>query len=159
MIPEPTTQITTEYLMTMSVPIEELQKIDDTLIIINVPAGEENWFKGPKISGKVIAPAGHWMHVIPDKEKNLRLDGRATLKTDDGALVYMSYNGIFYQSTERFDRWMKGETLTSKDVLCFITAMTFRTSSDKYTWLNRVQCVSKLVKWDNTQIHEVFIVR
>lgn len=153
------TEITTEYLMRMSAPIDPPQQIDNTLMIINVLAGEENWFKGPNIKGKVIAPAGDWMHVMPDKDKNLRLDGRATLETDDGALIYMSYNGVLYQSKESFDRWMKGETLTSKDVLYFITAPTFRTSSDKYALLNHVQCVSKLVKWGNPMIYDVFIVR
>ena len=153
-----TTQITTEYLMTLYAPLDPPQQIDNTLFIYNVRDG--GWAKGPKISGKVIAPAGDWLRVMPGG--SLRLDVRATLKTDDGALVYIAYNGIISQSKESFDRLMKGETLTSKDVY-FIAAPTMQTSSDKYAWLNDVQCVYKIVQMkagENAFVkYDVFIVR
>ena len=91
-----------------------------------------------------------------------RLDVRATFKTDDGALVYISYNGIISHSKESFDRLMKGETLTSKDHY-FITAPTMQTSSDKYAWLNHVQCVGKVVEMklgENSFVkYDIYIVR
>ena len=153
-----TTQITTEYLMTVYVPLDPPQRIDNSLFIWNVHEG--GWFKGPKISGKVIAPSASWERIMPGG--NGRCDVRATLKTDDGALLYMTYNGISSLSKESFDRLMKGETLTSKD-LYFVAAPTLQTSSDKYAWLNHVQCVYKFVEMkagENAFVkYDLFIVR
>ncbi len=153
-----TTQITTEYLMTLYAPLDPPQQIDNTLFIYNVRDG--GWVKGPKISGKLIAPGADWLRVMPGGSS--RLDVRATLKTDDGALVYVAYNGVISHSKESFDRLMKGETLTSKDHY-FITAPTMQTSSDKYAWLNHVQCVGKVVEvklGENSFVkYDVYIVR
>lgn len=153
-----TTEITTEYLMTVYAPLDPPQRIDNTLSIFNVRDG--GWVKGPKISGKFLAPGGDWLRHMPGGSH--RLDVRATFKTDDGALVYIAYNGIISWSKETFDRLMKGETLTSKD-LYFITAPTMQTSSDKYAWLNHVQCVGKIVEvkvGENGFVkYDMFIVR
>ena len=144
--------------MTVYVPLDPPQVIDKTLFIYNVREG--GWFKGPKISGKVIPPSADWERVMPGG--NYRLDVRATFKTDDGALVYIAYNGILSMSKETFDRLIKGETLTSKD-LYFITAPTMQTSSDKYAWLNHVQCVGKIIEvkvGENGFVkYDMFIVR
>ena len=152
-----TTEITTEYLMTLYAPLDPPQRIDNTLLIYNV---REGWVKGPKISGKLIAPGGDWLRAMPGG--SFRLDVRGTIKTDDDALVYIAYNGVISMSKETFDRLMKGETLTSKD-LYFITAPTMQTSSDKYAWLNHVQCVGKIIEVklsENRFVkYDIFIVR
>ena len=76
----------------------------------------------------------------------LRQDVRATIKTDDGAFIYMSSNGIIQQSAESAAKMQKGELLTTKDLPYFITAPTFQTSSAKYAWLNYVQAINKVVE-------------
>jgi len=153
-----TTEITTEYLMTLYAPLDAPQRIDSTLFIRNVRAG--GWVKGPKISGTLITPAADWLRVMPGG--SLRLDVRGTFKTDDGALVYITYNGIISRSKEIADRLMKGEVLTSNDHY-FITAPTMQTSSAAYSWLNHVQCVGKMVEakgGENSFVkYDIFIVR
>ena len=153
-----TTQITTEYLMTLYASLDPPQQIDNTLFIYNVRDG--GWVNGPKINGKLLPPAGDWFRFMPGGSG--RFDVRETLKTDDGALVYIASNGIFSASKESFDRLMKGETLTSKD-LYFITVTTMQTSSDKYAWFNHIQCVGKIVgvKAGETAFvkYDIFIVR
>ncbi len=76
----------------------------------------------------------------------MRLDFWVTLKTDDGALIYISYNWIAQHSAESADKANKGEVLTAKDIPYFVTAPTFETSSEKYWWLNSVRLVNKLVE-------------
>lgn len=137
-----TTSIKTEYLMTYVALLDPPYPIDNTLLIVNVQPG--GWAKGPKISGTFIAPGGDWLRVMPSGA--LRLDVRATLKTDDGALIYISYNGIIQHSAESAEKLGKGELLTTKDIPYFITAPTFQTSSEKYAWLNSVQLANKLVE-------------
>lgn len=135
------TNISTEYIGSLYAPLDPPQAINSTLVIYNVLPG--GWFKGPKINAKVIAPAADWLRVMPSGV--LRLDVRGSLKTDDEQLIYFSYSGVISHSKESFDRLMKGETLSSKDHY-FITAPTFQTSSEKYAWLNHIQCVGKVVE-------------
>ena len=137
-----TTAIKTEYLMTYVAQLDPPYPIDNSLVIVNVKPG--GWAKGPKISGTFIPPGGDWLRVLPSGA--LRLDVRATLKTDDGALIYITYNGIIQHSAESADKMNKGELLTAKDIPYFITAPTFETSSEKYAWLNSVQLVNKMVE-------------
>lgn len=91
-----------------------------------------------------------------------RLDVRGTIKTDDDALIYLKYEGIFSASEEAFERMMKGDILTSKDLYVIITP-TLRTSEEKYAWLNHVQCIGKVVEvkdGDGGSIkYDIFIVR
>lgn len=138
-----TTEIKTEYLMTYQVLLDAPTPIDSSLMVINVkPTG--GWAKGPVISGTFQAPGADWLRVMPSGA--LRLDVRAVLKTDDGALIYMTYNGIIQHSPESAERMSQGEVLTASDIPYFVTAPTFQTSSPTYAWLNSVQAVSKMVE-------------
>ena len=138
-----TTEIKTEYLMTYQVLLDAPTPIDSSLMVINVkPTG--GWAKGPVISGTFQAPGADWLRVMPSGA--LRLDVRAVLKTDDGALIYVTYNGIIQHSPESAERMSKGEVLTAQDIPYFVTAPTFQTSSPTYAWLNSVQAVSKMVE-------------
>ena len=136
-----TTKITTEYLMTLYAPLDTPQKIDDSLTIYNVGPG--GWVKGPKINGTLIAPAADWIRIMPDG--NLRQDVRLTIKTDEGSLIYVTYNGIISRSEGAGKRIASGEVLNSADEY-FLTAPTMETSAKHYVWLNHVQCVGKMVE-------------
>lgn len=153
-----TTQIANEYLMTLYAPLDAPQQIDGTLFIYNVLGG--GWAKGPRINATIIPPAADWLRVTP--AGNSRLDVRLTLKTDDGALIYVTYNGVIGHTKESWDRFLKGEVLTSKDHY-FITAPTMQTSSEKYAWLNNVQCVGKVVEVKSGEgsyvKYDIFVVR
>lgn len=138
-----TTQINTEYLMTYQVLLDAPTPIDSSLMVINVKP-TEGWAKGPKISGTFQAPGADWLRVMPSGA--LRLDVRAVLKTDDGALIYVTYNGIIQHSPESAEKMSRGEVLTANDIPYFVTAPTFQTSSPTYAWLNSVQAVGKMVE-------------
>lgn len=152
-----TTKIATEYLMTLYAPLDPPQKIDKSLTIYNVGAG--GWVKGPRIKGTLIAPAADWIRVMPGG--NLRQDVRLTIKTDDGALIYVTYNGIINRSKEVAKRDASGEVLTSADEY-FLMAPTMETSSKAYFWLNYVQCVGKMVEVkigdDSFVKYDIFVV-
>jgi hypothetical protein len=135
-----TARLETEYIMTMYGALDPPQVIDETLAIFCVTGG---WAKGPNINAMLIQPAADWIRAMPNGSR--RLDVRLTLKTDDGALIYVSYNGVNRQSETSRDRLMTGEILTSND-LYLITAPTFRTSNPKYAWLNTIQTIGKLVQ-------------
>jgi len=153
-----TTSISAEYLMTLYAPLEAPQQIDPTLAIYNLRDG--GWVKGPKISGKLIAPAADWLRTMPGGSS--RLDVRGTIRTDDEALIYIAYSGVISHTPESLDRLMKGEVLNADDHY-FITAPTLRTASEQYAWLNHVQCVGKVVEVrigdDSFVKYDIFVVR
>jgi len=151
-----TTTVSMEYLMTLYAPLGAGQEIDSSMEVNEVRPG--GWVKGPRINGRLLAPAGDWSRALPSGVS--RLDVRATIKTDDGALIYISYNGIFKDSEETEARAIKGEVLTSKD-LYFVIAPTMQTAAKKYDWLNAVQCVGKMVSYKNDSYvkYDIFVVR
>jgi hypothetical protein len=136
----PDTSIQTEYLMTLHAPLDAPQAIDQSLLIYNVQPG--GWVEGPRIKGKVLGPTADWLRVMPSGV--LRLDVRATIQTDDGELIYVSYGGAIQCSKEQADRLNAGEQLKADDCY-FITTPAFQTKSDKYAWLNAVQAAGKMV--------------
>lgn len=153
-----TTQVTTEYLMTYQAPLDR-HRIDGTTVVVNVPPG--GWVKGPRLSGRIIAPTGDWVRIMPSGVA--RLDVRLVIETDDGAHIYMTYNGIFDESKAVTDALNRGEVVTDKSVPYFVTAPTFQTSSEKYGWLNKVQAVGKMVELKRGEgayiKYDVFIIR
>ena len=153
-----TSQITTEYLMTYLAPLERYP-IDSSAVVVNVRPG--GWVKGPRVKGKIIPPGGDWLRIMPSGVA--RLDVRLLIETDDGAHIYMTYNGIFVTSKEVTDALSRGELVTEKTVPYFVTAPTFQTSSEKYSWLNKVQAVGKMVELKRGEgayiKYDVFIVR
>jgi hypothetical protein len=60
----------------------------------------------------------------------VQLDVRATLETDDGALIFVQYNG----------RWDFSDPAAPGPVF---TTPRFETGDERYAWLNKVQAVMK----------------
>ena len=100
------------------------------------------------------------MQVLPDGTS--RLDVRATIETDDGAFIYITYNGVIRGTEDSQAKLQSGEVVTSNEMY-FITAPTMRTSSEKYRWLNHIQCIGKMTRvktGDGAFVeYDIFIVR
>ena len=153
------TRISTEYLMTIQIPTER-KAIDPTLTIVNILPGGS--VKGPAINGKVIAPGGDWLRTMPSGA--LRQEAKLTIETDDGAFIYMSYVGVVAMSKEAAEALARGEVITDKSVPYFINTPLFQTASEKYSWLNKVQTVGKMVELKRTPTeayvkYDIFVVR
>ena len=70
---------------------------------------------------------------------SLRLDVRATIKTDDGEIIMVTYSGAFAASKEVNDRFNNGEVLSSKDAY-FINRTSIHiveTGNDSWRFKNR----------------------
>ena len=92
-----------------------------TRTIVQVLGGR---FEGPRLKASVQTPAGDW--ITNRTDGTYRLDVRLTLKTDDGALILVTYNGI-------------GQTTDAGASLRI--APLFETGDSRYTWLTRLQAV------------------
>lgn len=98
-------------------------------------------FEGPGLRGQVLPGGGDWALFRPDGA--MTLDVRLTLRTDDDALVHMSYGG----------RWITPPALRAEmaDIArrhlvdpsryYFRTNPLFETGSQRHAWLNDIVCV------------------
>lgn len=136
----PESSLPVEHLFTLSAETGPRTTIADgpngTRVIVGITGGT---FKGARLSGQVEPGGGDWLTLRADG--TARLDVRVVLRTDDGAVIYMSYNGIAAPREG-------GTQLRS--------APQFETSDERYTWLNAVQAVGKGVPTPGGVTYEVY---
>lgn len=95
---------------------------------------------------KAGAIAGDWLIVGLDG--TALIDIRLTLETDDGALIYVEYQG-----RRDFSQVYEGV-----DAPVYI-APRFETSDERYSWLNKIQAVGKGLVDGDSRIYEIYEVR
>ena|ERR1700693_148874 len=149
-----TTSVKAEYLMTLYGTLKQ-QTVDAGLRVIEVSSG---WVEGPRIKGRLLALSGDWYRNLPSGVG--RVDVRLVIQTDDNQIIYASYNGVQQCSRVGTEKLANNE-LVKSDECYFITAPTFETSSEKYSWLNAVQTVGKMVelqRGDHIE-YDIFVIR
>jgi hypothetical protein len=97
-------------------------------------------FDGPLLSGEVLPGGGDWAISRPDG--CIQLDVRATLKADNGELIYSYYSGIIEDAMKVAGRVFGGEDVPLSEYYFFTNPM-FQTASEKYGWLNRIVAVGR----------------
>jgi hypothetical protein len=96
-------------------------------------------FEGERLRGSVLPHAGgDWVLIRPDD--SLALDVRLTLKTDDEALIYMTYRGVRHGPAPVMARLARGEQVDPAEYY-FRTAPMFETATDRYAWINNIVAV------------------
>lgn len=98
-------------------------------------------FEGPRLRGTVLAGGGDWALFRPDGA--MMLDVRLTLRTEDDALVYMTYGGRWITPPELRADMADPATRHQIDPsrYYFRTNPLFETGAEKYAWLNDLVCV------------------
>ena len=95
-------------------------------LIVDVTAAR---VEGPRFKASLLgSAAADWVTVSPDG-KTGALDVRATLKTDDGAIVFSEYRGRVIFGADGLHR--------------VFTSPRYETGDPRYAWLNGLQCVGK----------------
>jgi hypothetical protein len=110
-----------------------------TRTIVQIVGGR---FEGPRLKASVQPPAGDWITNRPDG--SYKLDVRVTLKTDDGALILVTYNGI-------------GQTTAGGASLR--GAPIFETGDARYAWLTRLQAVAVGQRAGTDVSYDVFALK
>ena len=78
-----------DHVMTVYAPLDPPQVINHQFVIYNVPEG--GWVRGPHFNCTIIPPAADWLRFLPGGET--RMDVRFTIEADDGALIFVAFNG------------------------------------------------------------------
>src|SRR4051812_43799751 len=100
--------------------------------IFNVTGGN---FEGARLRGTIAASGADWLLVGSDDVG--RLDVRITLKTEDGALIYVQYFGVLVMN-EKIKKALAQSGSSEYGDTYFMTQPRFETGNARYTWLNKV---------------------
>lgn len=90
-------------------------------------------FEGERLRGTVLPGGADWVINRPDGA--MAIDVRIALKTDDAALIYCTYQGLFRAAPEAMARFNRGERLDDGDYR-LRTLVRFETGAERYGWLN-----------------------
>ena len=146
-----------KHLFNMPVEVEmPLQMVGATPIgerrIAKVTGGS---FAGPELKGTILPGGGDWLLLRADGV--LQLDVRVTLKTDDDALIYMTYRGFRHGPAAVMERLNKGEAVDASEYY-FRIAARFETGSEKYSWLNKILAFGSGVRLKDGPIYDIYQV-
>ena len=128
-------ELKSEFLFELEVNLDHPQGIGPVLKGIRlISPFKDGLVKGSKFNGKII-DGGDWGLVVDST--TFKVDSRATLQMDDGALIYITYSGYSHASAKMAAMIGagKGGQLSPSDYY-FRTNLSFETSNPKYSWLN-----------------------
>lgn len=139
----------------MGIELEPLGTLTITIIrqtyLSETPAGgrlvgeaSECRWEGPRVQASQLgSSASDWVRIHPDR--SVENDARILLRTDDGAVIAMTYRG-------RADK-------PPADGGIVYTAPTFETDDARYAWLNGIQGVGKGTRTGNVLVYELYALR
>jgi hypothetical protein len=147
-------EIRTRPLLTMALQVGGMQAIGPA------PGGDRRIgvvsggsFTGERLNGTVLEGGSDWIISRPDG--SLLLDVRLVLKTDDGALIGLTYRGLRHGPAEIMAKVARGEEVDPASYY-FRTAVLFETSATKYDWLNRIIGIGTGRRTATGPVYEVF---
>ena len=131
------TDLHSRHLFTMTIKLHQIEEVGNT------PAGTRRVFpvaggvfKGDRLRGSILPVAGSDL-LLTRPDGSSQQDVRMVLRTDDEAVILMTYRGVRHASSEVNDRIARGERVAASEYY-LRTAPFFETSSPEYAWLNKV---------------------
>ncbi len=131
--------VSTRHLFDMHVDLEPAQAIASPEVTRMIFVAKGGTVTGDRINGEVMPGGGDWLRVGTDAVG--RVDVRATLRTDDGELVYLTNTGVIAIRGEARERFAQGSAL-GWDELYARSSPQFETGAEGYAWLNSVVTVA-----------------
>ena len=112
-------------------------------------------FAGERLRG-IVEGGADWVRWRGDGA--MLIDVRLTLRTDDGAAIGMTYEGLAHADATTMERFRARELLTFEDV-SVRTAVRFATADPDLLWLNSVLAVGQGMRTEEGPIYHVFAIR
>jgi hypothetical protein len=155
-LPETLKSLCSRPLFVMRLDVKPLQIVGATPGAFRrvgvVPGG---LFEGERLSGVVLDGASDWQTVRKDGATTL--DARLVLKTNDDALICMTYRGIRHGPADVMARLEKGEAVDPASYY-FRTNPLFETAAAKYDWINRIVTVGIGHRRSDGPVYSIFEV-
>jgi len=125
---------TLAHLMRAEIQLGNIEEIGVTPLgrrrVIPIVGGS---FTGDQLSGEVLSGGADWQLVRPDGVA--LLDARYTLRTEDGALIYVNNQGVRSGPPDVLAQLARGEAVDPAHYY-FRTTPRFETGAAQYAWLN-----------------------
>jgi hypothetical protein len=148
-------QLSSRHLLTLVIELHPIYDLGQTPLghrrIVPVSGGK---FHGDRLRGEILPHAGSDL-LITRADGVFQQDVRLALRTDDDALILMTYRGVRHSSPEVAARIARGESVAATDYY-LRTAPFFETAQPKYDWLNRIVTVSVGERLPHGASYEVF---
>jgi hypothetical protein len=155
-LPEALRTVRTRPLFVMHLDVRKLQIIGATPSSYRrigvVPGGV---FEGERLSGEVLEGGNDWQTVRADGATTL--DVRLVLKTNDDALIGMTYRGLRHGPADVIERIERGEVVDA-DRYYFRINPLFETAAPQYDWINRVIAIGAGHRLADGPVYSVFEV-
>ena len=134
-------------------------EIGDTHFLNDTPAGwrridvfRGGSFEGPLLKASILS--GGSDALLRRQDGAMQPDVRLTLKTEDGACLFVAYRGIRHGAADVMARIARGE-MVEPHAYYLRTAIFFETGAGKYDWLNRIVAVGVGRRAPDAAIYEV----
>ncbi len=138
-LPETLRSVRTRPLFVMKLAVRPLVQVGATPGVnrrIGIVFGGS--FEGERLAGEVMDGGSDWLSVRSDGATEL--DVRLSLKTNDGAIVAVTYRGLRHGPADVIQRMERGEPVDPADYY-FRTMVRFETAAPQYDWLNRILAI------------------
>jgi hypothetical protein len=132
-------ELPVEHLFDMTVELEPAQLIGTAVGNRMTFIAKGGRIDGPKIKGELLPGGGDWLNVGTDLIG--RADIRATIRTDDEALIHYTGLGVIKIPPEGIQRLANGERVSFEESYVRTTPR-FETADERYSWLTEVVAVS-----------------
>lgn len=144
-------------------PLFSMRLAVDALLAVGGPQGNGRriggisggTFEGDRLSGTVMPGGTDWQTLRGDGA--VQLDARIVLKTNDDALIAMTYVGLRHGPPDVLERLNRGEPADPGNYY-FRIVPSFATSHPRYDWLNRIVAVGtgqRLPTGPDYSVHEI----
>lgn len=110
-------------------------------------------FVGDRLKGTVLPGGNDW--VLNRADGVMVIDVRLTLKTHDGAMIYLCYQGRFLAEPDAMERFANGVHLDPSEYSLAMVAR-FECGDARYDWLNNVLAVGKGERTPTGAIYSIF---
>jgi hypothetical protein len=148
-------ELKSSRLFTLTIKLQPPIELGDTPAgkrrVFVVTGGE---FQGDRIRGTIMPIIGSDLLLVR-ADGSAQQDVRMLLKTDDGAMVLMTYRGVRHASDEVNARIARGEPVSGAEYY-LRTVPFFETSSPKYAWINKIVSVGVGERRADAVVYEVF---
>jgi hypothetical protein len=149
------TELRSRHLFTLTMTLPPTIELGET------PAGTrrvfivaDGRFTGDRLQGSVL-PDGASDLLLVRRDGSSQQDVRLLLRTDDGALILMTYRGVRHASAEVNARIAGGERVTPSDYY-LRTVPFFETSASSYAWINKIVSVAVGERLPDGVAYDVF---
>ncbi|MEW9549031.1 DUF3237 domain-containing protein [Nonomuraea sp. NPDC050783] len=120
--------------------------------VVNITGGT---FDGPRLSGVVLPGGADWQIVHADG--TISIDTRYTLRTHDGAHLYITTSGVRHGPPGVLDRLARGEEVDPADYY-FRLFCRFETGDERYRWLNRTLAVASAARAASAVRYDAYLL-